>query len=44
MYMNEGLDTGDVLLARPLRIGRRETSAHCMTALLLLRPRPSPMP
>ena len=26
MYMAEGLDTGDILLARALRIGRRETA------------------
>jgi methionyl-tRNA formyltransferase len=38
MYMNEGLDTGDVLLTRPLRIGRRETSGSLHDRLAALAP------
>lgn len=38
MYMNEGLDTGDVLLARPLRIGRRETAGSLHDRLAELAP------
>jgi methionyl-tRNA formyltransferase len=38
MYMNEGLDTGDILLARALRIGRRETAGTLHDRLGALAP------
>ena len=38
MYMSEGLDTGDVLLTRPLRIGRRETGGTLHDRLAALAP------
>lgn len=38
MYMDEGLDTGDVLLTKTLRIGRRETSGTLHDRLAKLAP------
>ena len=38
MYMSEGLDTGDVLLERRLRIGRRETTGQLHDRLAELAP------
>ena len=38
MYMAEGLDTGDILLARALRIGRRETAGSLHDHLAELAP------
>ncbi len=38
MYMSEGLDTGDILLARPTAIGRRETGGSLHDRLAILGP------
>lgn len=38
MYMSEGLDTGDVLLEKRLRIGRRETTGQLHDRLAELAP------
>lgn len=38
MYMAEGLDTGDILLERPLRLRRRETAATLSDRLAELAP------
>jgi len=38
MWMNEGLDTGDILLMRPLRIRRRETGGTLHDRLAALAP------
>ena len=38
MYMNEGLDTGDILLTRSIRIGRRETAGSLHDRLADLAP------
>ena len=38
MWMDEGLDTGDILLTRPLRIRRRETGGTLHDRLALLAP------
>ena len=38
MYMNEGLDTGDVLLEKRLKIGRRETTGELHDRLAAVAP------
>ncbi len=38
MYMDEGLDTGDILLIKSLRIGRRETTGQLHERLAHLAP------
>lgn len=38
MYMNEGVDTGDILLTKSLRIGRRETAGTLHDRLSALAP------
>jgi methionyl-tRNA formyltransferase len=38
MYMNEGLDTGDILLTKAVRIGRRETAGTLHDRLGALAP------
>lgn len=38
MYMNEGLDTGDILLTRSARIGRRETAGSLHDRLADIAP------
>jgi methionyl-tRNA formyltransferase len=38
MYMSEGLDAGDILLARPIRIRRRETAGSLHDRLAKLGP------
>jgi len=38
MYMDEGLDTGDILLKKPLAIGRRETTESLHDRLAKLAP------
>jgi len=38
MYMDEGLDTGDILLKKSVRIGRRETSGTLHDRLAALAP------
>jgi methionyl-tRNA formyltransferase len=38
MYMAEGLDTGDILLEKPLRLRRRETAGSLHDRLALLAP------
>ena len=40
MYMDEGLDSGDILLSKSLRIGRRETSGTLHDRLAVLAPAP----